>query len=163
MPSCSRLRIASVGRALFFRHENSPLKFFCKQPMKHVLLPVIALTVMSGTAESRLVRTSPRVFTIRMIHDSTGQHFYPSELDVFRGDTLRFVNGVGHHNVNFPEDSNPSGVRLPPKTAVAERPGETFTIPVTMPTGRYFFQCDPHLKMGMVGELVVLRQGRVRS
>ena len=105
----------------------------------------------AGTAGQR----GARVVTITMSHDSTGQHFRPSEIDAATGDTLRFVAGAGRHNVDFVRDSNPRGVTLPATTQFVERPGETITIPVTLGPGRYFFQCDPHAAMGMVGHLTV--------
>jgi plastocyanin len=34
-------------------------------------------------------------------------------------------------------------------------PGQTLDVPVTMKPGHYFFQCDPHALLGMVGHLEV--------
>jgi plastocyanin len=36
-----------------------------------------------------------------------------------------------------------------------EGEGETVDVPVTMPPGHYYFQCDPHLAHGMIGHLIV--------
>ena len=34
-------------------------------------------------------------------------------------------------------------------------PGQTVDVRVTFGPGRYYFQCDPHALLGMVGELEV--------
>lgn len=129
-----------------------------------VLLAIVASIGSSTAASSSRPRATvaadgpPRVHVIEMIHDSAGQHYSPATVTALRGDTLRFVNREGHHNVDFARDSNPPGVTLPAPTPIAERSGESVDVPVTLPAGRYYFQCDPHVGMHMVGHLVVRRR-----
>lgn len=99
--------------------------------------------------------TRSTVHVVEMVHDSAGQHFAPSTVRARSGDTVRFVNREGHHNVDFVRDSNPPGVRLPAATPIAERSGEVVDVPIALPPGRYYFQCDPHVAMKMVGHLIV--------
>lgn len=117
---------------------------------------VLAALVAARPADpSPAPRPRARVHVVEMIHDSTGQHFTPAVVNVRPGDTVRFVNREGHHDVDFVRDSNPPGVTLPPTTPLAERSGEVFDVPINLPPGRYYFQCDPHVGMKMVGHIVV--------
>ncbi|MDQ2669776.1 MAG: plastocyanin/azurin family copper-binding protein [Gemmatimonadota bacterium] len=96
-----------------------------------------------------------RVIEIRAVTDDKGNYFEPREVEARRGDVLRVVLVSGVHNLNFLADSNPSGAVLPPATEMLQLPGQTVDIPVTMAEGEYYFQCDPHAALGMVGELEV--------
>jgi plastocyanin len=84
-----------------------------------------------------------------------GELFEPSEIVAKRGDVLRFKLVAGVHNVSFPADRNPRGVRLPEASPFLQLPGQTHDITVDLPAGEYFFQCDPHVMLGMVGTLTV--------
>lgn len=95
------------------------------------------------------------VIEIRAITDDKGNYFEPNHIEAKRGDVLRVVNVSGVHNVHFLPDSNPSGADLPPASEMLGLPGQTVEIPVTMAPGEYYFQCDPHALLGMVGELEV--------
>jgi plastocyanin len=115
----------------------------------------IALAVPARTPAAQ--HTHARIVTILMIRDSAGMRFSPSRIVAHRGDTLHFVNGAGRHNVDFVADSNPRNVALPAATPPLEKAGATVDIPVDLPSGRYYFQCDAHAEMGMVGHLIVER------
>ncbi len=93
--------------------------------------------------------------TIEMITDDVGNYFKPKSVTVKPGDVLKFVLVTGVHNVNFLPDSNANAANLPPISAFAQLPGQTLEIPVTMGPGTYFFQCDPHAALGMVGHVIV--------
>ena len=95
------------------------------------------------------------VIEIRAITDEKGNYFEPAEIEARRGDVLRVVLVSGVHNLNFLPDSNPSGAVLPPATEMLQLPGQTVDVPVTMAEGEYYFQCDPHAALGMVGKLEV--------
>jgi plastocyanin len=92
---------------------------------------------------------------VKMI-SGRGELFEPSTIEARRGDVLRFVLEAGVHNVSFPADRNPSGVALPKASPFLQLPGQTHDITVDMPAGSYFFQCDPHVLLGMVGTLTVV-------
>ena len=96
-----------------------------------------------------------RQITIEMHTDETGNYFKPAEVEAETGDVLRFVLVSGVHNVNFLPDSNPGMSGLPSVSTYAQMPGQAIEIPVTMGTGRYYFQCDPHALLGMVGYMTV--------
>ena len=95
------------------------------------------------------------VIEIRAITDEKGNYFEPNRIEAKRGDVLRVINVSGVHNLHFLADSNPGATNLPPASEMLGLPGQTVEIPVTMAPGEYYFQCDPHALLGMVGELEV--------
>lgn len=93
-----------------------------------------------------------KVITVEMITDETGNIFKPAKFEAHPGDVIRFTLTTGAHNVNFLPDSNPEGVGLPTAPGqILQLPGQTWDVKVTWKPGRYFFQCDPHALLGMVG------------
>jgi plastocyanin len=97
-----------------------------------------------------------KVITIEMSTDEQGNNkFSPANFEAHRGDVLRFTLVTGVHNVHFLADSNPPGVTLPPASALLQLPGQTVDIKVTWPEGKYYFQCDPHALLGMIGRVEV--------
>ena len=96
-----------------------------------------------------------KVIVVTLTSDATGNSFMPSEIVASMGDTVRFTIGVGVHNVNFLPDSNPGKTGLPKASDMLQLPGQTYDVPVTFASGRYYFQCDPHVLLGMKGHLTV--------
>lgn len=96
-----------------------------------------------------------KVIEVEMITEGTGNFFRPAEFEANRGDMIRFVNKVGVHNVSFPADSNPGARNLPPPTDLLQLPGQVVNILVDWEPGSYFYQCDPHALIGMVGRITV--------
>ena len=107
---------------------------------------VKAGTITTGTGKAIIVT---------LTSDATGNSFTPNEIVANRGDTVRFTIGVGVHNVNFLPDSNPGKTGLPKASDMLQLPGQTYDVPVTFASGRYYFQCDPHVLLGMKGHLTV--------
>jgi plastocyanin len=68
---------------------------------------------------------------------------------------LRFTLQVGVHNVNFLPDSNPGRQNLPKVSDMLQLPGQTHDIKLDFGTGRFYFQCDPHALLGMIGHVKV--------
>ena len=68
---------------------------------------------------------------------------------------MRFTLKQGVHNVNFLPDSNTVKTSLPAASALLQLPGQTVDLKVTLPEGKYYFQCDPHAALGMKGRLEV--------
>ncbi|MHB1224886.1 MAG: plastocyanin/azurin family copper-binding protein [Gemmatimonadaceae bacterium] len=96
------------------------------------------------------------VITVEMITDDQGNNvFRPALVEAKRGDVVRFTLLAGVHNVHFLADSNPTAKGLPPAGELLQLPGQTYDLKVTFEPGRYFFQCDPHALLGMVGHLEV--------
>ena len=95
------------------------------------------------------------VIEVKMITDDLGNRFEPAEIEAEQGDVIRLVLVSGVHNLHFLPDSNPGATGLPPASDLLQLPGQTLDILITMPEGEYYFQCDPHAALGMVGKLEV--------
>lgn len=107
-----------------------------------------------AVAQAAQVPLTGTVIEVRMV-SGRGELYEPNVIEARRGDVLRFVLEAGVHNVSFPADRNPSGVTLPAASPFLQLPGQTHDIAVDMPAGEYFFQCDPHVLLGMTGALTV--------
>jgi plastocyanin len=91
-----------------------------------------------------------------MVTDEQGNNrFRPADFEVHRGDVVRFKLVSGVHNAHFVADSNRFAENLPPASPMLQLPGQTWDLKVTMPPGRYYYQCDPHALLGMVGRMEV--------
>jgi plastocyanin len=102
-----------------------------------------------------------KVIEITMTSTEKGNFFTPNKFEAHEGDVLRFKLLIGVHNVNFLPDSNPGKKNLPPVTEMLQLPGQTVDILLNFGTGRFYFQCDPHALLGMVGHVKVEeREGR---
>jgi plastocyanin len=109
-----------------------------------------------STSGAQTPDSGRKVITIEMSTDEKGVNkFSPANFEAHRGDVLRFTLVIGVHNVNFLPDSNPPGVPLPPASALLQLPGQTVDVKVTWPAGKYYFQCDPHALLGMIGRVEV--------
>ena len=78
--------------------------------------------------------------------------FSPTNVTVSLGDTVRWVNTGGGHNVNGMQSDYPNN---PESFGNSIGVGWTFDHVFTVP-GFYDYQCDPHLGLGMVGTVTVL-------
>lgn len=79
--------------------------------------------------------------------------FTPSSLTIQMGESVRWVNTGGFHNVNGGTDvypDNPEGFTNGDPSGDEWTFDFTFTIP-----GVYDYQCDPHVGFGMVGVITV--------
>ena len=98
-----------------------------------------------------------QVIKVEMLTDEQGNNvFRPADVQAKKGDVVRYVLVSGVHNVHFLADSNPNAQGLP--TAAGELlqlPGQNYDVKVQAAPGRYYFQCDPHALLGMVGHLTV--------
>lgn len=108
-----------------------------------------------ATAAATVAATGDTI-TVEMITDGDGNIFKPAQITAERGDVLRFVLVAGVHNVHFVADSNPGVANLPPVSDMLQLPGQTHDVLVDLPAGKsYYFQCDPHALLGMIGQLTV--------
>ena len=96
-----------------------------------------------------------KTIVIEAVTDEKGNYFSPNKIEAHRGDLLRFTLKVGVHNVHFLPDSNSIKTGLPPASELLQLPGQTVDILVNFEKGHYYFQCDPHLALGMKGYLEV--------
>ncbi len=98
---------------------------------------------------------SGEVHEITATTDDKGSYFSPKEITAKAGDVLRVKLITGVHNLHFLPDSNKTAKGLPEASALLQLPGQTVDIPLTFGTGKFFFQCDPHAALGMVGHVTV--------
>jgi plastocyanin len=97
-----------------------------------------------------------RVIEVDMVMDDEGNNvFIPADFEASPGDVIRYKLVSGVHNVHFLADSNPGARGLPPMGEMLQLPGQTWDYKVAAAPGRYFYQCDPHALIGMVGYLTV--------
>lgn len=99
-----------------------------------------------------------KVIEIMMTTNDQGNFFDPKEIEANPGDVLRYKLNIGVHNVNFLADSNPGKTGLPPMSAFLQLPGQTHDVAVSFAEGTYYFQCDPHVALGMKGHLKVVKK-----
>jgi plastocyanin len=96
-----------------------------------------------------------KIVVVEAYSDEKGSYFKPAEFEVHRGDVIRFTLKSGVHNVHFLPDSNPGRSGLPAASDMLQIPDQTYDLPVTLSEGRYYFQCDPHVALGMKGHVKV--------
>jgi plastocyanin len=108
----------------------------------------------SGSSASGVTPTG-KVIIVEMYTDGAGNYFKPKEIEAHRGDIVRFVLKTGVHNVTFLADSNPGKTGLPKPSDFLQLPGQEYDVLVAFAPGHYYFQCDPHALLGMVGRLEV--------
>lgn len=101
------------------------------------------------------VKATGKVIVVELYTDEKGNYFKPAKFEVHRGDLIRFTLMSGVHNVNFLADSNAGKGYLPPASDFLQIPGQTYDLLVSLAEGRYYFQCDPHALLGMIGYLEV--------
>jgi plastocyanin len=110
------------------------------------------------SASESAVTPTGKVIEVAMITDGEGNYFEPADFEVRRGDLVKFVLVSGVHNVSFPADKNKGKTDLPKESDYLQLPGQSFDLLVTMEPGTYFYQCDPHAALGMVGNIEVLEE-----
>jgi len=96
-----------------------------------------------------------KTVTVELNSDAKGNYFNPAKFEVHRGDVVRFVLKSGVHNVHFLPDSNAGKSNLPPASDMLQLPDQTYDVPVNFAEGTYYFQCDPHAALGMIGHMKV--------
>jgi len=110
----------------------------------------------SGFGENLAPDAGGKVIDVQLMTDDQGNNkFVPSEIEAHPGDVVRFTLKTGVHNVDFLADSNTVKTGLPGASALLQLPGQSVDLKVTLPPGKYYFQCDPHAALGMKGELEV--------
>ena len=109
----------------------------------------------SAASTSEAPALTGDTIVVELITDENGNYFKPKEIEARKGDVIRFTLTAGVHNVHFLPDSNPGKSGLPPVSEFLQLPGQTYDLVVSLAHGEYYFQCDPHAALGMVGELEV--------
>lgn len=112
-----------------------------------------ASVAQPGTAQPRPGGT---IHEVEMVTDTDGNYFGPADLTVKQGDVIRWKLKSGVHNARFVTDSSPGVANLPETSGMLQAPGQTYDVLVETAPGRYFYHCDPHALLGMVGHLTVV-------
>ena len=107
------------------------------------------------TAAAPHVTPTGKNIVVELYTDEKGNYFKPSKFEVHRGDKITFTLVSGVHNVHFLPDSNPGKTGLPAMSEFLQLPGQTYEYVVALAPGKYYFQCDPHALLGMIGHLEV--------
>ena len=82
-----------------------------------------------------------------------GLEFIPKSITINKGDTIKFINKEGIHNVNG-DKSHPRNKNNPGSFKNQVGKGWTFTVKFSK-SGIYNYHCDPHLGSDMVGTIKV--------
>ena len=101
------------------------------------------------------VKPTGKSIVVELFSDEKGNYFKPAKFEAHRGDKIVFTLASGVHNVHFLADSNPGKQGLPPASDMLQLPGQTYELLVAFAPGHYYFQCDPHALLGMIGHLEV--------
>lgn len=112
----------------------------------------------TGTKAAPAAAPAPatgKTVTVELNSDANGNYFKPAKFEVHRGDVVRFILKSGVHNVHFLPDSNAGKINLPPASDMLQLPDQTYDLPVNFAEGTYYFQCDPHAALGMIGHMKV--------
>ena len=110
----------------------------------------------AGGAQQLTPDAGGKVIDVQMLTDEQGNNkFDPNKFDAAKGDVIRYHLKTGVHNVHFLPDSNPGKTGLPAASELLQLPGQTHDVKVSFEPGTYYFQCDPHALLGMVGHVTV--------
>jgi plastocyanin len=97
-----------------------------------------------------------KIIVVQMLTDDQGNNrFDPAEVEAHQGDVVRFTLKTGVHNVHFLPDSNTVKTGLPAASPLLQLPGQSIDLKVSLPEGKYYYQCDPHAALGMKAWLEV--------
>jgi plastocyanin len=109
----------------------------------------------ASTSGAPAAPATGKVVVVELNSDAAGNYFKPAKFEVHRGDVIRFTLKSGVHNVHFLPDSNAGKSNLPAASDMLQLPDQTLDIPVNFAPGTYYFQCDPHAALGMMGHVKV--------
>jgi len=127
----------------------------CSGSEKAPSTPASGGTAPAAPSAAASVNPTGRVIVVELYSDEKGNYFKPAKLEAHRGDLVRFTLKSGVHNIHFLPDSNPGAQGLPAASEFLQLPDQTWDYVVSLPHGKYYFQCDPHALLGMKGWLEV--------
>ena len=120
--------------------------------------PAPATPAPSSTDMAENLSPDPggKIIVVQMMTDDQGNNrFDPAKVEAHQGDVVRFTLKTGVHNVHFLPDSNTVKTGLPAASPFLQLPGQSIDLKVSLPEGKYYFQCDPHAALGMTARLEV--------
>lgn len=115
----------------------------------------MAETEKHEEAKVTATASTGKIILVEAYSDANGNYFKPNKIEAHKGDVVHFVLKSGVHNVHFLADSNSGKTGLPPASDMLQLPDQAYDVNVTFAKGHYYFQCDPHAALGMVGHLEV--------
>ena len=120
----------------------------------------------TGSPLPGVIPPSGRTITVRMMDDGGRFRFEPEDIEVRRGDIIRFVQeGSMPHNVAFVKNTTPDGVDLGNLWTgpFLMTRTDTYEVPIDerFAEGTYGFICSPHAALGMSGTITVSGQARM--
>lgn len=118
-------------------------------------MQMAAPTAAAAPAGPQTPDAGGKIDTVGMYTDANGNYYKPKDFTVHQGDVIRFLLETGVHNVSFPADSNKAATGLPAASEYLQLPGQTYDVKVNFKPGTYFYQCDAHALLGMVGNIKV--------
>ncbi len=128
--------------------------------------PAAAPAAVGGVATAAPITGTTH--EVKMLGDAKGYRFEPANITVKAGDGIRFVMvSGGPHNVAFDPATIPADVQGQLDANISEKmgqlsstlkmnAGETITVSfANIKSGKYPYNCTPHLALGMKGEITV--------
>jgi manganese oxidase len=138
------------------------MTMFVPVPARFLALGLAALAGWgcSSATPSAAVAGEGRVLEVRMVEEAGSMRFEPANLEVRRGDRVRFVQeGTMPHNVQFVRNTAPRGSDIGDywMGPFLTRQGEVYELEVDerFLDGTWEYVCTPHIAMGMKGTLTV--------
>jgi manganese oxidase len=125
-----------------------------------VVVAVIGAGVAVAGCSSAKSAETGRVHEVRMVEEGASMRFEPANLEVRRGDVVRFVqDGAMPHNVQFVRNTAPRGSDIGDywMGEFLTKKGDVYEVRIDerFLDGSWDYVCTPHISMGMKGSLVV--------
>ena len=126
-----------------------------------------ALGVFSSAQARSAPTRAPKSWDVQMTNAGGMVRFEPKEITIAAGDTVKWTQTGGSHNIKFWVDSIPMGalplLRAAMKDTAATLETRRFPMGTAeytivfagMPKGVYKYHCGPHLMRGMMASITV--------
>jgi len=127
--------------------------------LKIIIFHITLLILASSSIKAQNVHASEAdTVTIRIAGTMEKSRFIPSEVEIRKGDLLKFVVEEGVHTVTAYHPDNRRSLGIPEEaesfdSGVLQEGQEWFYQPVV--TGEYNYFCRPHERMGHKGKFIV--------
>ena len=117
------------------------------KPFNFIILPSIVFLLSCAKDKAEQKIPTPTFHEIQVLSNQ----FTPDSININLGDTVRWTNNSGFHNINgtsidYPNNPEEFGNNVGSSWVYSH----VFSI-----SGTYDYRCDPHFSMGMSGVVVV--------
>jgi len=130
------------------KDNTNPANWFAATTATGVIFEGVEVLATPGAANTAVCPAADATVEV------SSNVFTPSDVTIFVGETVEWMNVGGFHNVNGDQSAYPNNPESFGNGAASNAAwvfSYTFTIP-----GVYDYHCDPHLGLGMVGTVTVL-------